>query len=248
MNLHFENTFDSIIVCGDIHGDIMPLVFKTEQYKIQNSLVIVAGDVGIGFHKDGYYLTLFKKVEARLKKSNNIFLFIRGNHDDPDKWLDHLPFQKHWQDGNSHVRFVKDYTVVSAHTDRRAHNILCVGGAISIDRVHRTQGINYWANEPFVYDEEKASSLEGITDIITHSCPDFCEPILKGGIQHYISVDANLEADCDKERKDHTLLYNKVKEKNQVQRYFYGHYHFYNKTNIGETMFRLCDIMELVEI
>lgn len=249
MNLTFPNKFNSIIVSGDIHGDIMPLVFKVnDQYKIENSLIIVAGDVGIGFHADGYYLDLFKKASARLKKNNNTLLFVRGNHDDPDKWLDYEPFKAFWQESDNHVRLVKDYTVISAETDKMQHNILCVGGALSIDRTGRTAGKNYWPKEPFVYDESKVESLVGITDVITHSSPDFCEPILKNGILNWLSYDNELEADCDKERKDHTLLYNKLKEKNNIKKYIYGHFHFSNHTYIDDTLFKLCDIMELYEL
>ena len=60
--------------------------------------------------------------------------------------------------------------------------------------------------------------------------------------------DVNLETDCNKERQDHTLLYNKIKEKNKIDKWAYGHYHFTGKTYVGDTLFRLCDIMELVEL
>lgn len=249
MNLIFSQKFTSIIVSGDIHGDIMPLVNKVnDQYKIENSLIIVAGDVGIGFHKDNFYLTLFQKASKRLKAKNNILLFIRGNHDDPDKWEDYLPFKKHWQDGDSNIRFIKDYSVISAETDRGSHNILCVGGAISIDRTHRTEKVNYWPKEPFVYDESKVENLTEITDVITHSSPDFCEPILKNGIVNWIALDDKLEFDCDFERKEHTRLYNKLKEKNFIKSWRNSHFHFSNKTYIDGTSFKLCDIMELTEI
>lgn len=263
MNLKFEQIFENVIVSGDIHGDIMPLIFKVQnQYEIKNSLIIVAGDVGIGFYKDGYYTSLFKKAAARLKKNNNTLLFIRGNHDDPEKWNDYEPFKKYWQDGNSHLRFVKDYTVVSAETEKQLNNILCVGGAISIDRKPnpniinvqghpwpgRTIGENYWPGEEFNYDESKVENLTGITHVITHSAPDFCAPIFKNGIQKWIETDATLEADCNKERADHTLLYNKLKEKNQLKKWCYGHMHFTSRTFIENTTFRLLDIMELDEL
>lgn len=249
MNLVFKDKFSSIIISGDIHGDIMPLVFKVnDQYKIENSLIIVAGDIGIGFHADGFYIDLFKKASKRLKKNNNTLLFVRGNHDDPDKWLDYEPFKAFWQDGDNNIRLVKDYTVISAETDKRQHNILCVGGALSIDRTGRTAGKNYWPGEPFVYDESKVEGLSGITDVITHSAPDFCEPILKTGIVNWMSYDKNLEADCDKERKDHTLLYNKLKEKNKISSWTYGHMHFTHTTYVDDVRFSLLDIMELREL
>jgi hypothetical protein len=249
MNLKFEQIFENIIVSGDIHGDIMPLVNKVnDQYKINNSLIIVAGDVGIGFHKDGYYTQLFKKAGARLKKNNNTLLLVRGNHDDPDKWNDYEPFSAHWQDGNNVIRFIKDYTVISVESVSKSHNILCVGGALSIDRSQRLAGRDYWPGEPFVYDESKVESLVGITDVITHSSPNFCEPILKTGIAYWTAMDKDLEADCTKERDDHTLLYNKLKEKNTLKSWTYGHMHFSHKMYFEDVKFTLLDIMQLTEL
>ena len=251
MNLKFDQIFENIIAVGDIHGDIMPLVNKiNDQYEIQNSLIIVAGDVGIGFHKDGFYTDLFKKAGARLKKNNNILLLVRGNHDNKDKWDDYVPFKSHWQDGNSNIRFIKDYTVISAESVVKPHTILCVGGALSVDRTSnkRIVGKTYWPNEIFVYDESKVESLEGITDVITHSCPSFCEPILKTGLFQWMLVDKDIEADCDKERNDHTLLYNKLKEKNTICSWTYGHMHYSHRAIIDDVKFRLLDIMELAEL
>lgn len=249
MRLVLPQIFENIIVSGDIHGDIMPLAFKVnETLKLQNSLIIVAGDVGIGFFKDEYYLNLISRASARLKKRNNMFLFVRGNHDDPSKWNDYKPFKAYWQDGDENIRFVKDYTVVSASNLYGERNILCVGGAISIDRTDRILGKTYWPDEIFVYDESKIENLEGITDVITHSAPDFCEPILKTGIESWMENDATLEADCNKERTDHTVLYNKLKEKNQIKKWCYGHFHFAHRTYVNDTLFCLCKIMELVEL
>lgn len=249
MELELHQIFDSIIVSGDVHGDIIPLVNKiNERYKICNSLIIVAGDSGIGFYKDGFYTNLFKKANSRLKRNNNTLLLIRGNHDNPQCFSDHLPFKSYWQDSKSNIRIIKDYTVISVHSERNYHRILCVGGATSVDRTQRNENYDYWTDEPFVYDESKAETLVGITEVITHSAPSFCAPLIKGGLANWILKDKKLEEDCDKERNDHTLLYNKLKEKNQIKKWFYGHFHFSNKMEFEGTMFRLCDIMELIEI
>ena len=45
-----------VVVSGDIHGDIMPLVFKCcVQYGMTDTLIVVAGDCGFGFEKLCYY-------------------------------------------------------------------------------------------------------------------------------------------------------------------------------------------------
>lgn len=249
MELIFDTLFENIIVTADIHGGFKELVNKINDQKcIENSLIIVAGDVGMGFYKDNYYLELFKKLNSKLNKRNNILLLLRGNHDKKDIWLDNPIYKDYWQTGTANIRLLKDYTVINANTDRCNASILCVGGAISIDRQERIIDKDYWINEPFVYDEEQVKDLVGITHVITHSAPDFCEPLSKGGIREWIRNDHALADDTDKERKDHTLLYNKVKEKNQIKKYFYGHFHFSWFGERDGTVFKLLEIMELNEI
>ena len=93
---------------------------------MKDTLVIVAGDCGFGFERKGYYENIVKRNAKRVNESNNRFLFMRGNHDNPAYF-----------DGNTfrHKRFtcIPDYSVVKAN----GHTILCVGGAISVDRQPR---------------------------------------------------------------------------------------------------------------
>lgn len=262
MELNFNKEFKNIVVSGDIHGEIKTLVNKVQdQYRIEDSLIIVAGDSGVGFKSNEFYLTLFKKASYRLQKKNNTLLLLRGNHDRKSAWTDPA-FEKYWQEGSSNIRLLKDYTVVMTESPRGTSNILCVGGAISVDRhanpdVHdsygkphqgRFEGKDYWADEAFVYDEDKIKDLVGITHVITHSCPTFCQPITKSGMMKWLKHDPDLNADVNKERNDHTMLYNKVVEKNSILKWFYGHFHFSSYEFINGTMFRLLDIMEIGEL
>lgn len=60
----------------------------------------------------------------------------------------------------------------------RFNTTLCIGGAISVDRILRKQGINYWEAENFQYKEQ---FLEGTIPnvVITHPSPNFCFPFTK---------------------------------------------------------------------
>ena len=154
-------------VCGEIHGEFETLVFNIVQKKIENATVIVAGDCGFGFNKLAYYDELYKrKLHRKLKKQNVLLLMIRGNHDDPlffDKELIDYPYMK----------TLPDYTIV--HT--RKHNILCVGGAISIDRSFRISQMDYnrilgkqrlplyWKDELFRYDEDQLQIHVNLTKL-----------------------------------------------------------------------------------
>lgn len=74
----------NVVVCGDIHGEFNASVFKLcIQYKMTDTVLIVAGDCGFGFDKPGYYDNIFKRNSSKLSKTNNWVVMVRGNHDDP---------------------------------------------------------------------------------------------------------------------------------------------------------------------
>lgn len=90
----------------------------------------MAGDCGFGFEKKEYYEQMVRRNTKRMNQANNWIVFVRGNHDNP-AYFDGTTF--------NYKRFiaVPDYTILQACN----HSILCVGGAISIDRIYR---INEW--------------------------------------------------------------------------------------------------------
>lgn len=107
-NLYEFPECESIVISGDIHGDFNLLVNKMcMQYKMENTLLIVAGDCGFGFENRGYYENIVKKNTKRMNEANNWILFVRGNHDNP-AYFDGCTFK--------HKRFIAipDYSIVKA--------------------------------------------------------------------------------------------------------------------------------------
>ena len=77
--MNYSNAFSlsfpeakTIIVSGDIHGDFNQLVFKLcIQYKLTDTLLIVAGDCGFGFEKKEYYEQMIRRNAKRMNQANN---------------------------------------------------------------------------------------------------------------------------------------------------------------------------------
>ena len=237
----------SVVVSGDIHGDFNELVFKMcEQYQMKDTLLIVAGDCGFGFEKPGYYENMVRKNTRRMSAANNWIVFVRGNHDNP-AYFDGHTF--------NHKRFltVPDYAVIQACS----HNILCVGGAISVDRQYRLDRKPhdkeiYWENETPVFDAEKleAISLSFKVDmLVTHSAPSFCELTTKLGLSNWTMYDEMLEDDVAHERQVMDEIYTSLK-KNQhpLRHWYYGHFHQSWRSSIDGVMFKMLDIMEFCEV
>lgn len=230
-----------IVFCGDIHGEFNEIIYKIcVRYSIRDSVIVFAGDCGFGFYKENYYRNIYNRVKKKLEDSNNWLVFIRGNHDDP------LYYQ---EEKISYERFrcVPDYSIVSAC----GHNILCVGGATSIDREWRINVLKegYWSGEAPVYDEESLLSIDRAIDIVvTHTCPSFCVPQEKDGIENWLATDQNLEADLAYERDVMDKIFFKLKELNHpLKEWYYGHFHFTATMEQHDTKFRLLDIGELLE-
>ena len=255
MNKYFEYPeAKQVIVSGDIHGDFKGVVFKLcIQYGLTDALLIVAGDCGFGFEKPGYYETIYNQVAGRLRKANNWVVLIRGNHDHPAYFAEERVAYQRW-------RCVPDYSVIKAC----GHEILCVGGAVSIDRYDRKeenarmrerghlQTAVWWPDEGLVYSPEAIESIPSdirIDTVITHTAPSFCELENKQGLKSWAVMDPALVWDTGRERRAMDQLFESLKDHGHpVERWYYGHFHQSWVSERNGTLFSMLDIEEFKEI
>ena len=238
---------ETVVICGDIHGDFKPLVHKLcNQLGLKDTLLIVAGDCGFGFDKPAYYVTVYKQIARLLRKANNWVVFVRGNHDDPSYFADHRINYTRWHT-------VADYSVIKANE----HNILCVGGAISIDRAIRIPRNTkekpiFWADEAPVFRPDEIQSIPAdirIDTVVSHTAPSSCEISSQAGILTWALYDSTLLRDCARER--HTMDRVKAflkKQGHHPKDWFYGHFHQSWTGIIDDTRFHMLDIMEFKEL
>lgn len=235
--LNFSN-FEKIYAIGDIHGSFKSLLLPLKQ-KIKNSIFFIAGDIGLGFESDEYYQVELNKINKVLTSNNNILLCLRGNHDNPIYFNEEkLNF--------SNIKFIPDYTLVIT----KNYSTLCVGGAISYDRTWRLKQeflINkyksesskhrktlYWANEPFVYDENKLNEIIDngytINSVITHICPNSSQINKKElqNLNYWIEIDEKLKYDLELETANIQKLYDFLTSKNPITFWVSGHLHVNN--------------------
>ena len=252
-------TFDdvsNVIVCGDIHGEFNEIVNKIcVQNKIQDSVIIIAGDCGFGFNKRDYYVNMYNKNSRRLEKSNNYILCVRGNHDDPEYYNYRGLFEK------KRMMCVPDYSVIEV----AGRTILCIGGAVSIDRKYRlreeirlnmhsttkTKSV-YWYSEMPVFDSMKLSDIIGrfvIDTVVTHTAPSFCEKQSRAEIQNWLIKDEELLHDIKAERKvmDYIQAY-LYAHSHPVNQWFYGHFHQSWHDEIDGIKYNMLDCLELREL
>ena len=139
-------------VLGDVHGKFRS--YKRIIRDVPRSIQV--GDMGVGF----YYYDVDREIKASQNPpydsmSKGDHRFIRGNHDNPRV----CATQRFW---------IPDASVVDG--------IFLMGGAHSIDREYRTEGLDWWADEELSYEElSRAIDVYASTKpdvVITHECPD----------------------------------------------------------------------------
>lgn len=263
-NSNLINIFDvdkpNVCFIGDIHGEFNGLQGLMKKLQFRDTLYICVGDCGFGFEKSTYYTQIFNKLSRTASSMNCEFVFIRGNHD--SKYY----FDKQ-KINRKCFKTIPDYSVIKTPI----YNILCIGGATSIDRSYRiniqeTNAIKYakyhncslneakkickqcyWDNEQCYYDEEKLSQLKlnniNIDIVCTHTCPSFAKPIGKDNIQYWLNVDKLLDNDINNEREVMDKVFNKLKKDNHpLSFWFYGHFHYHNTEFIEGTKFVMLDM------
>ena len=252
-----------LVVCGDIHGDFNLLVNKVcVQYQMTDTVVIVAGDCGFGFERKGYYDNIVKRNAQRMNLANNWIVFVRGNHDNP-AYFDGKTFV--------HKRFlaIPDYSVVRAN----GHSVLCVGGAISVDRSYRIEAWEhnqkklhrfghandeadllapnyYWSDEAPIFNKDAIVNIlakNRIDAVITHTAPSFCELQSKSGRESWAEKDTTLLQDIQQERSVMDAIFNTLKSQD-ITHWSYGHFHQSWHSTIDGIFFKMLDIMELYEL
>ena len=163
-----------------------------------------------------------------------------------------------------------DYSIIQAD----GFTILCVGGAISIDRQYRIKALlqrkgkekrfpssntqnplepnYYWENEPPILDAEKLAVIGEqfkVDTVITHTAPSFCELQSKLGLALWCLEDEKLMENVNVERATMDQLYQYLKETNHpISHWCYGHFHQSWHQNINGTFFKLLDILEFYQL
>lgn len=243
-----------LIYLGDIHGNFSLVNYYIDYFGIKDAHIIQVGDFGVGFQTFEKEKRMLEMYHHKLVK-NNVFLYaVRGNHDFKG-YFDNDPF------GFTNIKLVKDYTVLNLE----GHNILFLGGAVSVDRYDRKNkdqfngifndvpGLNWWNNEEFVYDAEELGKFRDIDIVVTHTCPEYCPPDNTFGLGFFVegiirrTGDDELRNDLLVERRKLNDAFQILKMNNDIKFAYNGHYHKNTVIDIYGTIHRALGVGELWE-
>lgn len=242
-----------LMFLADIHGNFNLINQYLKRFDIRDAYIMQLGDFGVGFNGLLKEKRTLEYTHTELVKRNVIVYAIRGNHD-YKPYFDNDPF------GFTNIKLVKDYTVLNLE----GQNILCIGGAISVDRMIRktknqkignfdlkTGSEGWWPDEVFNWEDDKLVNLRDINIVVTHTAPDYCIPDNGNGfgpfVNGLVANDPDLKLDLLDERRKMTLAFQTVKMYNDVKLHLYGHFHRSDMITIDGTEHRVLGVGELWE-
>lgn len=218
-----------MLTVGDVHGNLNYLEGLAKTRPEQN--IFQVGDLGLGFILPSLDKKNLERFNDLLEETDKYFYAIRGNHDDPEFWSG--KYTDRW----SRIMLIPDFSVVEIE----GRNVLCIGGAISLDRQIRKHGMDYWEDEKFVMDRkrlEKCLELE-IHIVVTHTAPNFAFPLGFGfHALNYAKEDKKLLEDIRVERNQLAEVWDEIKKKSYIPTHWmYGHFHQDHEEFLESTKF-----------
>ena len=208
----------AFIITGDTHGtlDIDKVVRFFREHEgeyTEDDYLIICGDVGVcGFCPD-----VEKETRRILRELPVTVLFIDGNHEHHER-LNELPVNK-WMGGRVH--FVESgiiHMMRGQVYDIGGVKFFTFGGAYSVDRYTRTEGIDWFPEEIPTRGEyeEGLDNLEAcgykVDYIITHTAPREVAAALGYG----------------EDSPDETALrkyLQQIADEAEYRKWFFGHFH-----------------------
>lgn len=190
-----------VAILGDIHGGTRYLDWGLEMAVASGAeMMIQVGDFGFGFDDD-----LMDKVTEITDKHKIPLWAIRGNHDDPALFSQHVQ--------GACFSIIPDGFVTTIGSKRVAF----LGGAVSIDREFRDEHIDWWKDERvsphivnnWMYNQVKADVL------ISHEAP-----LIPANLNGF-KLPPRIERDCEEDRH----LVHMAAEILEPDVIYHGHYH-----------------------
>lgn len=204
-----------MLLIGDIHGDIRRYAKLVRRYPS----TIQVGDFGVGFVGDPHHVRISKLLEMYERDGlHKQHRFLRGNHDNPDLCRRSKLYLGEWG-------FLPE------------QSLFYVSGAFSVDRVWRSPGLDWWADEELSQDQFDAA-LEAYKQhkprfVVTHDCPvSIYQFLCAGGTININRTSHNLQ-----------LMF----DAHQPEKWYFGHHHQSKDLHTDTTLFRCLDEYESYE-
>ncbi|WP_444660050.1 metallophosphoesterase family protein [Caproiciproducens sp. R2] len=204
-----------IYLTGDIHGNLevdrLTRFFENKRVT-KEDFVIILGDVGVcwdGGKKD----TLLRQILRDLPLTT---LFIDGNHENFER-LNDYPVS-YWNGGQVHEIEPDIIHLMRGQVfEIEKKTFFTMGGAASTDKMYRTEGISWWAEE-LPSEEEYEQGLKALNRngnkvdyILTHTAP--------------YEVISAMEMEIFEEEDVLRQYLQTISDETEFKHWYFGHFH-----------------------
>lgn len=200
-----------IYVTGDCHQDLSKLFTFAEKMELnEDDIIIVLGDMGICWRSDREDFNHCTEAWENFEYKCNLY-WIDGNHENFDI-IKELPIENNIRKCSEHIYML----MRGRHYNFEGLDILTIGGADSVDRYRRIEGISWWKDEQ-ITDADIAdidTSIE-YDYVFTHTAPQSI-------FNDYKVYLADVNADSD---ETSALKLDEVKSKIKFKHWWFGHHH-----------------------
>ena len=223
------------LVHGDCHGTFSWMNFLFDNYKPEETAIIILGDAGFNF----YLNSTDDKLKAEVNAYGYRFYCVRGNHEARPRDINSMRFKYDpeidgmiWMEEKyPNIRYFQDYQIYTIN----GYTCGVIGGAYSVDKWYRLARFGISNKTDWGYNNPKKTGWfpnEQLTEkemqecfslfkdwefdfIFSHTCPYSWRPVdmFLSGIDQS-SVDSSME-----------LWMDKLKDTLKWKYWLFGHYH-----------------------
>lgn len=228
-----------MIILGDVHGDLRSIPYQMIKHGIYGQSIIQVGDLGLGFYPMKNDIDNLTVLDEIMREHRCTFYAIRGNHDNPVYW--EMGFIN-----TPNVKLVEDLSLLEIEGKK----VFFCGGAISIDRLARVVGRDYWKEEEVDFDLEDLRKLSGAEIIITHTAPTYAFPReLNSLVDTWIEIEKRHGNDLALELTFERTQMNNIglNFKDTAKEWYYGHFHRNNAEYIDGVNYVCVGILSMYD-
>lgn len=214
-----------VLILGDTHGDLGHLIWAIDlAKKMDCDEIVQAGDFGYWEHTQ-HGQQFLDKLNTRLGHAGLKVHWIDGNHEN------HTVLRLNYgPGGNRHLPTPEGFWSIRPNINYIPRGtrwswggveFLGIGGAFSIDKAARTEGVSWWPEEMITDHEVELASEDGAVDVvISHDVPMFVDLY-----PHLAALGMTRPWKWDENSLANRRQLDKVFDRTFPKRWYHGHYH-----------------------
>lgn len=203
-------------ITGDCHQQFDKLFFFAEKMNLtEKDNIIVLGDMGLCWRHDKQDFNYYIKEWENFENKCNLY-WVDGNHEN-FKLISLLPIENNMRKCSDHIHMLMRGQTYYFEGKK----CLAMGGADSIDKHRRTEGLSWWPQEQITNEDIEKVNSEHFDYVFSHCCPTSIFNEYKA----YLCTLNNVVDDADPAIHVSENKLEQLKNFIEFDNWWFGHYH-----------------------